>query len=281
MDNLEDKDVDFPKEMKIEYLKMSDGAELRHAYYYPNNSNGHILLYPGMNTLVLSWIKILELLILENYSIDYVESREKFSSKINHDYQSVNKFRMLLDCNEIIDLLNLSSKEYIAIGSSLGSTTLIQNMANGSIRPPIAILVGPSVRFKVASGLRILLPFLTKWTYDKFVKVLMKRIAVKKYTNEKVDPLQKRKYELALELADPLKLKNCVKSWLGNNIYNDLEKIDGKLSKCYLIGASEDILHPDHETRDVSNKIENAIFVDLKTNSAAHDLPLIEFIKSL
>ena len=49
MDNLEDKDVDFPKEMKIEYLKMSDGAELRHAYYYPNNSNGHILLYPGMN----------------------------------------------------------------------------------------------------------------------------------------------------------------------------------------------------------------------------------------
>ena len=58
-------------------------------------------------------------------------------------------------------------------------------------------------------------------------------------------------------------------------------KIDGTISKCYVIGATEDKLHDVEETKGITDSIQNAEYIDLKTNSAAHEQPLIDLLLGL
>ena len=273
-------DVEIPDHISVDYLTMSDGTELRHLYYHPDNPRGRILMYPGMNTLVLSWIDILNGLYEENFQIDYVESREKHTSKLDKKLK-ITKERMLLDCVESIKTLELDKSEYTAIGSSLGSTTLIHLLSEKTIEPKNVILVGPAVVLKVPMIFRFLLPVTNTWTYNNIAKKIMQKVIIRKYTNEKADPKQKKKYWLALELAEPIRLKKTLKAWNGNTINGDLNKIDGTKTKCYVIGATEDRLHDVSETKGITEQIQHAEYIDLKTNSAAHEQPLIDLLLSL
>ncbi len=273
-------DVDIPKSYSIDYITMSDGGQLRRLYFHPENPVGTVLLYPGMNTLVLSWEKVLKLLCELNYKVEYVESREKYTAILDKR-DKVTKERMLLDNKETIEILKLKDTEYIAIGSSLGSSTLIHNMANKSIAPPNVILVGPSLEFKLPQKLMIILYFFNDFIYNNFGKKIIKKILLGKYTNKEKDPHQYRKYSLALDLANFGRLKKSIRSWQHNRLHEDLPLIDGSKSKCYLIGASEDKLHPDTDTIFIAENIANAEYIDLKTNTAAHDTPLIEFIQKI
>lgn len=274
------RDVEIPEGYKIEYLTMTDGVQLRCLRYIPENPRGIVFMYPGMNTIVLSWIKILTGLLKENYHVEYVESREKHTS-INEDYINITREQMIEDCETSVKLLGLDKEDYIAIGSSLGSTTLIHNLADQRVFPKHAILVGPTYVFKVPLALRMLLPIVTEFTFRRIGLPLIKRIVINLFVNEKADPQQKRKYLLALDLADPIKLKHVLRTWRGNRVADDLPKINGERTICYLIGASEDKLHPDELTKEIADKIENSVFVDLKTNTAAHEQPLIDMILDL
>ncbi|MFV2014843.1 MAG: hypothetical protein ACC656_05420, partial [Candidatus Heimdallarchaeota archaeon] len=220
------KDVDLPEFLKVDYLTMSDGSELRRLYHHPDNPRGSILMWPGMNTLVLSWIEILEGLHRENFRIDYVESREKYTAKLVKNYE-ISRSRMLLDCVESINIVGLDKTEYTAIGSSLGSTTLIHCISDKSICPTNVVLVGPAVTFKTPTIFKLMLPFVNTWTYNNIAKKLMQKVIIRKYTNEKADPKQKRKYLLALDLAEPIRLKKTLKTWDKNSIHDDLPIIDG------------------------------------------------------
>ncbi|MHA2502548.1 MAG: hypothetical protein ACXAE3_06755 [Candidatus Kariarchaeaceae archaeon] len=274
------KDVDIPDHFKVDYLEMADGGKLRYLQYRPENPKGFVFMYPGMNTLVMSWIVILEKLSELNYAVDYVESREKYTSILPRDKQ-ISRQRMLDDCTESLHLLGYDDRDYITIGSSLGSTTLIHNMAENKISPNHAILVGPSTHFTVPKIFPYVMPILNNFTYRLIFRGILKKSALKDYTDEDADPKQKLKYSLALDLANAVKLKFCIKAWNNNMVWDDLPRIDGEKSICYLIGASEDKLHPDTETRKVAEGITNSKFVDLKTNTAAHDQPLIDLIQTI
>lgn len=274
-------DIDIPDIFTIEYLEMSDGAKLRRIFYHPENPKGIVFLFPGLNTLVLSWIIVLNYLVEKNYKVEYVESREKYTAILDRKKHLINKDRFLLDCAESIEKIGLVGEDYIAIGSSMGSVTLIHCMARNMISTPKVILVGPPLELSLPLAFRIMLIFVNDWFYRHIGMKIIRYIVVKKFTNEDADPKQKRKYKLAIELADIWKLKNSIKAWNKNRVHEDLPLIDGNQSKCYLIGASEDRLHPDTDTRYIADNIKESVFIDLKTNDAAHDTPLIELIDKI
>ncbi|MHA2169637.1 MAG: hypothetical protein ACXAB7_07055 [Candidatus Kariarchaeaceae archaeon] len=276
----QNKDVDIPDIFQIDYLEMSDGTSLRWLSYHPDNPSGILFLFPGMNTLVLSWINVLNGMASANYRIDYVESREKHTAIMDKKAE-FSKERMILDCVETYNYLYNKDDRVIALGSSLGSTTLIHCLARYSISPVHVILVGPAMVFTYPFAFSMLFPFTNNVTYKYLGRPLLKSIVIRKYTNEKADPLQKKKYLLALDLAEPNRLKKTLKAWKGSSILDDLALIDGKTSKCYLIGATEDRLHNVEETKLMAESIENADFVDLKTNTAAHNEPIIDMMTSL
>ncbi len=274
------KDVDIPEIFNIDYIEMSDESSLRRLYYHPNDAKGILFLFPGMNTLVLSWIEVLEGMAQANYRIDYVESREKYTAVLKKGAK-ISKERMIADCTEAYNHLYSKSDKVIALGSSLGSTTLIHCVAAKEIIPAHVILVGPALVFKYPFVFNLLLPLTNNLTYKYLGKPILKKVVIRKYTNELADPLQKKKYLLALDLAEPNRLKKTLKAWKGSSILEDLPLIDGHSSKCYLIGATEDKLHNVEETQLIANTIENANFVDLKTNSAAHEQPIIDMMLDL
>ncbi len=275
----EKKDVDIPEKYKIDYLEMSDGAKLRHIYYRPDNPLGTVFLYPGMNTLVMSWIKVLNMLSERNIRVEYVESREKHTSIVNKNHV-FSKERMILDMVESVNKIDFNG-DYIAMGSSLGSTTMLHALAERKISPSNVILVGPNLEFKTPMVFRILLPFVNDWLYKHFALFIIKTVILGIYTNKKKDPFQYKKYKLALELAEVNRLKKSLKAWQGNKLHDVITKIDGETTKCYLIGASLDKLHPDHDTKYIAEHTPNAEFIDLLTNSAAHDKPVVDLIENI
>lgn len=271
-------DVSIPDRFEVSYLEMSDGVKLRYIYFHPENPRGHLFLYPGMNTIVMSWVVILEKIANLNYQVDYIESREKYTAVLDKKIHKITRERMTLDMEESISLLGLVGKDYIALGSSLGSDTMIINLAKKKILPKFAILVGPNKVHTVPLLFRLILPFVNDWIYQKIGLKIIKRIILKRYTDKNKDPNQYIKYRIALELANIYRLKTAVKVWVGNSLVEYLPLIDGKETKCYFIGATHDKLHPGETTVEMKNMIPNAQYIDLKTNSAAHDQPLIDFI---
>ena len=270
-------DVEIPDKFAINFLEMSDGVKLKHIRYDPPVSKGKLFLYPGINTLVLSWIHVLNGMSEAGFSIDYVESREKYTAKISNK-DDFSKERMIKDCEESVALLGLAESDYIALGSSLGAVTLLHCAAAKTVNPKHLVLVGPLIKIKMPFAFKLLFPFTNDWTYRKIGKVIMQKIVLKKYTNEDADKEQKQKYMLALELARAVRLKKTLSSWNGSVVTDDLSKIDGSITKCYCIAASQDKLHGAETTKFIADKIENSEYVDLKTNTAAHRKPIIDLM---
>lgn len=275
------KDIDIPDHFEIDYLTMSDGAQLRHIYYHPENPDGYLLLYPGLNTLVLSWIDIIKGMAEANYHIDYVESREKHTSILVKKKHKINRDRMMDDFVESIDQLDIKNKDYIALGSSLGANTVLIAISQKRVKPAYSILVGPTPVFSYPFALDLVFPFINDWIYHNIGVKIIKKIILSRYTDEEADPKQHRKYKLSLELAHIYKLKASLRAWRGMKLADYVPNINGEDSKCYFIGASQDKLHPETETQDIANMIKNAEFIDLKTNTAAHDQPLIDLMVAL
>ena len=170
------KDVDIPDHFEIDYLTMSDGAQLRHIYYHPEKPSGYLFLYPGLNTLVLSWIDIINGMAEANYHIDYVESREKHTSILIRKKHKINRQRMIDDFVESIDQLDIKNHDYIALGSSLGADTLLIALSQKTVKPKYSILIGPTPVFGYPFALVLVMPFISDWLYRNVGMKIVKKI---------------------------------------------------------------------------------------------------------
>ncbi len=260
----------------IDYLQMSDGVQLRLLVHKASPSKGTIFFHPGLGTLLLSWERVLEMLADEGYTIYYVESREKYTAKYPKKAKLTREL-MIRDCAEAVRLIGLEDNTYIAVGSSLGSTILIHAMAQGLIFPKHAVLVGPNAEMKLPMGLKLLLPLVNDTIY-RISKPLIKWYILKKYVDKEADPEQYHKYALGIDLSVPSRFRKVLRAWLGNKIWDDLPLIK---SHCVLVGAEKDKLHASNTTRRIADLIPDSDYIDLGTNKAAHDKPLVDLILSL
>lgn len=278
-----DHDVGPPSEYTTDFLEMKDGVKLRHFSYQPTEPRARIIVLPGMQTLVMSWYKFLILLKKNNYHIDYIETREKTSSVIPQPYK--NKFDedvFISDFQECVQqLIDSTSGDFIVIGSSMGSNIIIKALSRNLIQPKYAVLVGPYADFHVPMLIRVIRPVITNFVYKKMLLPLLLKFTLKNVTNEDQDPFQAHKYKYGMILLDPIKFKHTIKGFVNSTIWNDLSSIDGNVTKCFLIGAGADPLHGSNITKDISKNIENSVFIDIGTNSAAHDLPMIEILNNI
>ena len=259
---------------KTSYLKMSDGVELRLLSFVPEKPKATIFLNPGLGTLVLSWERLLDALWRDNFEVYYFESREKYTARYPGK-TIITRERMIQDVVEAINQLEL--KDYIAIGSSLGSTILIHAMAKKLISPKHAILVGHSAEMKLPVGLKLILPLVNDFIY-KLSKPLVKWYILSKYTDKEADPEQYYKYSLGIDLSVPSRFRKIIRAWAGNKVWDDLPLIE---THCILVGAEKDKLHASDLTKRIAEMIPNADYVDLETNKAAHDKPLIDLINKI
>lgn len=272
-------DVDPPEGYKANYIELSDGSKIRHLRYAPEKPLAQIILIPGLNTLLMSWYKFLILLQKEGFQVDYIETREKRTSILTKA-KSITYERLLQDVKEVYDNVKDDSLVTVALGSSMGANLVLLSLARHEIDPDFAVLVGPLLDFHVPRFFRFVTPFLNRITFT-IIKPIAWWFVLPRYLNKEKDPFQAHKYELGFKLGDANKMKFAFKSWAGTTLRDDLPKIDGKRTQVILIGAEEDKLHAADETKKIAELTENAKYIDLKTNFAAHDQPLVDYLKEL
>ncbi len=279
-----DRRTDLEKKAKELYFEMTDGTKVRVLDFdLAKKPNKYILLFiPGFITVFQSWHKSIELLS-KDFRIYYFESREKYSSimpnrKTRH---SITLEKMAYDIKEVIEQLDLGSKDYITICSSTGGTIEAIALSNDWFQPNGAIWVGPTIIYHISFIVPLFATLVPQFMKRLFMPA-MRWYLTRRYVDKNAEPEQLDKYLRSAEEADLRKTRRVGWQMLGYNNQESLPKIK---AKSILIGASSDKMHLAEETLENCNLMPNAKYIDLGSNKAAHDQPLVDvifdFIKEL
>ncbi|NHJ47842.1 MAG: alpha/beta hydrolase [Asgard group archaeon] len=272
-----DRRTELEKKAKELFFEMDDGTKVRVLdFNLTNKPNKYTLFFiPGFITVFQSWHKAIEILS-KDFRIYYFESREKFSSVIpdRKVKRRITFEKMAHDIKEVIEQMNLDGTHYITVCSSTGGTIEAIALSNDWLNPKGAVMVGPTIIYHVSilatSFIRIVPAFL-----KQLVMPIVKWYITKVYVDKNAEPEQLVKYVRAVEEADLIKIRRPVTKMRKKNIQHLLPKVK---ARTYMIGASTDKMHAAEETLENSKLMPNAKYIDLLSNKAAHEQPLVDVI---
>jgi len=267
------KQSEFERSAKEHLIKVSDGSEIRLlSFTNVKNPREDMAIYfiPGLFTIFPRWEKVVQELN-ENYPVYYVESREKITSNIvkkaKYDVP-----RQTKDLAEAAKAIGLNKKNYITISSSMAGSAVLENHAQKTMTPKGSILISPGVEFHfprwVLIVLRLFPPFVIQ-IMKPFIRWLLGDVRVDK----KNEPEQSAQYKRAITEANPRKMKKCILAIAHYNGWEILPKIQDRM---ILIGATKDKVHESDFAHSIAKALVNCSFIDLGTNKAAHDTPLVQ-----
>ncbi|MHA1304981.1 MAG: alpha/beta fold hydrolase [Candidatus Heimdallarchaeaceae archaeon] len=262
------------EEVATKYMiQVGDGREdkLQCLYYEPKKeTNKTLVLIPGFNSLTSAWDVMLSAM-METYRIYVISTREKYNAILSKKADfSPNRFAK--DIAEVIDYMMI--KDYILVTSSMGGAFTLRALSLGLINPEYTFLVGPVLKIELPSWSW---PF-TRIFYPSVYRFFLKPLA-KLYIKIKYERDQAQKYCGYLDMINASRTRKSLLSLKKFRIKEEeLEKIS---QKCILIGAEKDKLHQAQITHWVHSKIKNSQYFDLRTNIAAHELPLVELIQKI
>jgi pimeloyl-ACP methyl ester carboxylesterase len=208
----------------------------------------------------------------KDFSVYYVETREKISSRIEGDVR-FGVEEIGADVVRVVEQMNLN--DYVLFGSSLGATAIIDCYRSLKRKPAGLVLVAPNAVFRVPRSWKIIVTLFYPPLYSLI------RPSVKWYLrtfrlNVKEDAAQYEKYCESLDAADPKKLKKAVMAVWSYGVWDKLAGIDCPV---LIVNASRDTLHEPENLQKIAAGIPQAIEVDLGTNSQTHDKPVVDAIR--
>ncbi|MHA1557222.1 MAG: hypothetical protein ACTSPM_09855 [Candidatus Heimdallarchaeota archaeon] len=275
--NNDNQKSEFELSAKEQYVKVFDGSQLRVlTFEHPPNPIEaiEIMFIPGLLTIFPRWEKVLKELN-EHYIVHYIESREKSSSKlIRRAPMKIPEIKQDLD--NVEKALGLDQRKYITISSSMGGSQVIENLASKGLTPVGSILLSPGVEIIFPKWSIPLLHVLPSFGITLLKPFIRWHLRSKTVDSEK-EPQQAKAYIRAVNEADVRKMRKMI---LKNaNRYNGWPLLSKIKDRIILIGASTDKTHKSDFSKRVSEALVNCTYVDLGTNTAAHDTPLVDLTK--
>ncbi len=250
-------------------LTVSDGVSLKVIDFTPHNvspENPVILFVAGWISLLSGWKDVLKVLLAQ-YRILYLESREKQSSTVpDVKKASFSMQRLVLDLDEIVDQVIVPSGDFILAGSSLGATAILEYCSLDKRKALSAVLIGPNTEFRFPKILVFIVTIVHPSLYF-FIKPLIKWYIRNFRLNKKNSREQIEKYENTLDCADPYKLKANA---LALKNYKLSDRVDQIKIPCLILGATTDTLHDTGHIKNLVNKIPAAQYVEMESNMATH-----------
>lgn len=269
-------DIEPPKGFVEEYYKVDDNTSIRCLRYVPDNPKFHVLVVPGLNTLLMSWYKFIVYLRNEGYEVTYIETREKITSKMENK-KDITEQQFLDEITQAVQHYS-QGKEYAVVGASMGSNNLIKCMNRGMLEPKYAFLTGTLTKFKLPRFVNIVKPFFGNFSYKYIFLPLILLIVLPSISNKKKDPFQRVKYRVALKSIDPVKTKYCFYAYTGTEVLNDLGNLDKLDTKIFFVSAGEDPLHGDETTHMLVDNVSTSTYIQMETNAETHDWPMVDLI---
>jgi len=226
-----------------DYLAVSDGVALRTIDFIPpcdTPERPMVVFVAGWISLIGSWKDVLEKLT-PCYRTLYVETREKISARLPEGARvDFSMPRMGRDIREVLEHKVGSEKKFFFAGSSLGSTVILDYLSRESRQPEMTFLVAPICELIYPFWLPLVIKPLPPPFYTIVIKPFLKWYLRNVRLDRKKEPEQVKKYENALDAADPRRLKANA---FAIKDYSLWEKLPDVRSPVLIIGARSDTLH--------------------------------------
>ena len=257
--------------IQTSYIKVSSCVQLFKIHFIPKKKTKYppIIFIPGWGSFIHGW-KIVLREMSKDFEIYYIETREKSSAKHTKE-QKISIQNIGDDISKAIQLNNLENKKFIALGSSMGATVILDAMAENKLNPSVAVLIGPNIEFNIPRFLIIILS-ITPIQFYKVIRPFAKWYMKKKYIDMESDSKQYHKYSYVL---DNIHFGRTRRSALSFKKYSFKDKIDKIRKRILVFSGKKDILHNYEQTLDMVKRIENATLINLETNDRTHSAEMV------
>ena len=259
-----------------DYVKVSDGVTLKVIDFVPQGNapeKPYVVFVAGWISLISGWEGVLKILT-PCYRIIYIETREKVSAQLPDVPVEFSIARMSLDLHEVLNQRVSLDREFFFVGSSLGSTIILDYLSQGLRQPGRAFLIGPNAEFLFPAWSLPLIRFLPASLYTAIkpgLKWYLRNIRLDK----KRESEQVKKYEGTLDAAEPKRLK--ANAWALRN-YRLWDKLPHVKTPVLVIGARSDILHGLDVMKRMVGLIPRAGLEVMESNRETHSEKAGEFI---
>ena len=262
--------------IQSKYIKIDSEIQLREIHFIPKKITKYppIIFIPGWGSFIQGW-KIVLKEMSKDFEIYYIETREKSSAKHTKE-QKISIQKIADDISKVVQFKNLENKKFIALGSSMGATVILDAMAENKLNPSLAVLIGPNIEFNIPWFLIAAIALIPPQLYTvvrPFAKWYMKR----KYIDMKSDSKQYHKYSYVL---DNIHFGRTRRSALSFKKYSFKDKIEKIKKRILVFSGKKDILHNYKQTLDMVKRIENAILVNLDTNDRTHSIEMVDEMRT-
>ena len=262
--------------IQTSYIKVSSCVQLFKIHFTPKKLTNYppVIFIPGWGSFIQGWKTVLREMS-KDFEIYYLETREK-GSAIHKKEQEITIENIGDDIARATALINLKDDCFIALGSSMGATAILDAIAGEKLSPSLAVLIGPNIEFNIPRFLIIILSIIPIQFYKAirpFAKWYMKR----KYIDMESDSKQYHKYSYVL---DNIHFGRTRRSALSFKKYSFKDKIEKIRKRILVFSGKKDILHNYKQTMDMVKRIENATLVNLETNDRTHGIEMVDEMRA-
>ena len=257
--------------IKTSYIEVSNGIQLFQVHFKPKKITNYppVIFIPGWGSFIQGW-KIVLREMSKDFEIYYLETREK-SSAIHKKEQEITIENIGDDIARVTALINLKDDGFIALGSSMGATAILDAMAEEKLSPSLAVLIGPNIEFNIPRFLIIILSIIPVQFY-KVIRPFAKWYMKKKYIDMDSDSKQYDKYSYVL---DNVHFDRTRRSALSFKKYSFETKIEQIKKRILVFSGDKDILHNYKRTVDMVRRIKGSKLINLKTNDKTHSEEMV------
>ena len=260
------------------FVEGSGGWHLRTLVWTPkvidDAKNRPVVVIPGWTSVVEGWIPLLADWV-RHRPVIYIETREKNYTKSpdGHRERAIDHSipNHALDMDAIVRNLGHDPSECDWFASSLGSTSILHGLKEGTLSVRTAFLLAPNSEFKFPLWMVFLSGF-PWWVYPP----IMRMIAIP-YMRWKVkEPGQKIRYTRTMRNADMRRLKLSTRSNRAYSVWDGLQDVAAPIAICV---AKSDVLHAHDDAIRIADTLENGEVIEVVSNQFAHEAeirPIIE-----
>ncbi len=259
------------------YFYTSDGVALKIIDFIPPGNERHqpvIVFVAGWISHISGWKAVLKE-ITSRYRTFYLETREKISARLPVDTAvEFSIERMRTDLDEFVLAKVPADSPFCFIGSSLGSTIILEYLIENSRQPVDAYLIAPNCEFRFPLWFVMAVRVLPLSLYP-FMKSVLKWYLRNFRLDKRREPEQVKKYESTIDAAEPKRLKASALALRGYSLWHKLSEVK---SPVMVIAANTDILHSASEIKTMVDLIPCGRLEIMASNRETHSAKAGVFI---
>ena len=263
-------------DIQTRYIGVSNKIQLFEIHFTPKKLTKYppIIFIAGWGSFIRGWKTVLKEMS-KHFEIYYIETREKSSAKHAKE-QKISIQNIGDDIARAVLLHKIDDNSFIALGSSMGATVILDAMAANKLNPLLAVLIGPNIEFNIPRFLIIIIAFIPTQLY-MFIKPLAKWYMKKKYIDMDSDSKQYHKYAYVL---DNIHIGRTRRSALSFKKYSFQDKIEQIKKRILVFSGKKDILHSYEKTLEMVNAIDGATLINLETNERTHSVEMVDALRN-